>query len=1327
MYITSFHIDDFGVFSDITLENIPSGLSVFLGENEAGKSTCLEFLRATLAGYPSKNSAAWKPFVSFMPNSGVGGSLTLRLDNSAPGEYLRLTRRPGPKGGTLRLGDGAGKTLPPGYFDELLHGVTREMYSSVFGFSLTELQVFSSLNTPEVLNALYSAGFGPGLASPGKVLGELRKNMDSIFKPQGKNPPLNADLGELDATRRQLEDMRLQAGAYNDLSRELEEKKDTLAQIRRKMAGAEEEERGLARRLKVWEQWQARHVAVNRLENLETVTPDFPEDGSTRLAALEQTRANCERQLADGREQSARLRARLADMRINAALLEELPLLRRLAAQVGIYRDTLVRLPAQTAECRRAAASLKDELAYLGPGWTCRRIRATDRTLLAHGDIEKQARFMTAADSTHKAALDVLRKTNREVAAAEQAVEDARRILLGLPSPVASLSEEDRDRARRALAGLEINMRALPERKKNTLRLRAEFARSFEPLRLKEDERPPACLETILARRQATLNTACEVLDAERALEKCEDNVQLAKIQVQNLETRKKVAVQDLQGDPLGVTRKALDEKELFVNELRGKAATHEMELARLTELDERIAAEAPPSPVKSLPLMLLGVLLALLGVSMLVAHLKFGLTNFAFTENLVAPVSLWSGYLILVCGAAFIAGGLPRSGPEAKLHRQRMAQMGKTRETLAEHVADLEERVRQLCVALAIDDCDPVTLDGVALRLKNEREQIVLLERNRKIIDDLDRDIRAAKVGLTEAERARDQYMTVSVQPIRHRWQDVMLALGVRDVPSAEGAEAFLARVETAGVAWGALEEAEESATALEADTRAKEALLRSMPPVIEALGSEGDDAAGEFLVSTVQAVLEGCRAADEAREERIKAEAVLQGRESSLEDSRLRRDNAANELRQAEARLAEARGQWVDVLDRLGLDVSLEPDTACEAYKHMDKCLAAEERLTRAVDERKHSRGIERALRIPLEKLAEKLDLTPEQDGEGREDWAATLEITLNAAENAQAIAVERESLNARLAESRQAVGRQEAALSEVLGKLTALCDRAGAHDANDFLRLTRIRAERLELEKTIQQHEALLRLAAGNEPFEDFCASLAGTDQQDLEKRAADVQREQEDLRVVEAELGSTLAALDIRVKNLECADGLAILQQKEASLLESIGAKAREWARLALAGAILDEARARFQQARQPEVIRRASEIFSGITKRWSGISISLDDGSLSVLPEHGAPVSPETLSRGAQEQAYLSLRLAYISSHSARAEALPVIMDEVLVNFDPGRAKRTACAFVDLASGRFGKRHQIFYFTCQPHMADLLLASAPEAALFRVAEGTIRRN
>ena len=45
MRISHFHIDGFGIFHDVSVKNLPAGFVLFSGDNEAGKSTFLSFLR----------------------------------------------------------------------------------------------------------------------------------------------------------------------------------------------------------------------------------------------------------------------------------------------------------------------------------------------------------------------------------------------------------------------------------------------------------------------------------------------------------------------------------------------------------------------------------------------------------------------------------------------------------------------------------------------------------------------------------------------------------------------------------------------------------------------------------------------------------------------------------------------------------------------------------------------------------------------------------------------------------------------------------------------------------------------------------------------------------------------------------------------------------------------------------------------------------------------------------------------------------------------------------------------------------------------------------
>ncbi|MBO4313201.1 MAG: AAA family ATPase, partial [Desulfovibrio sp.] len=176
MYIESFRIDGFGIYNGVTVPQLPPGMSIFLGENEAGKSTCLEFLRTMLTGYPAGRRAARD--TSPLRGGEAGGGLVLR----AGPKRLILTRRPGTGDGILSLHEDGGAMVDAAVLQQLLSHVSREVYCAVFGFSLLELAALDSLDAEDVRNALYSASFGAGLRSPGEAMSLIEARMETLFR-----------------------------------------------------------------------------------------------------------------------------------------------------------------------------------------------------------------------------------------------------------------------------------------------------------------------------------------------------------------------------------------------------------------------------------------------------------------------------------------------------------------------------------------------------------------------------------------------------------------------------------------------------------------------------------------------------------------------------------------------------------------------------------------------------------------------------------------------------------------------------------------------------------------------------------------------------------------------------------------------------------------------------------------------------------------------------------------------------------------------------------------------------------------------------------------
>ena len=100
--------------------------------------------------------------------------------------------------------------------------------------------------------------------------------------------------------------------------------------------------------------------------------------------------------------------------------------------------------------------------------------------------------------------------------------------------------------------------------------------------------------------------------------------------------------------------------------------------------------------------------------------------------------------------------------------------------------------------------------------------------------------------------------------------------------------------------------------------------------------------------------------------------------------------------------------------------------------------------------------------------------------------------------------------------------------------------------------------------------------------------------------------------------------------------------------------------------------------------------------------------------MTVISQSGATKQPSDLSRGTREQLYLALRFGLIREFGERTESLPVVVDEVLVNFDPERARRAAEAFAELA-----QTNQVLVFTCHPETVELFTSAVPAAQVINM--------
>lgn len=143
-------------------------------------------------------------------------------------------------------------------------------------------------------------------------------------------------------------------------------------------------------------------------------------------------------------------------------------------------------------------------------------------------------------------------------------------------------------------------------------------------------------------------------------------------------------------------------------------------------------------------------------------------------------------------------------------------------------------------------------------------------------------------------------------------------------------------------------------------------------------------------------------------------------------------------------------------------------------------------------------------------------------------------------------------------------------------------------------------------------------------------------------------------------------------------------------------------AQDYARLLLAKRMLEAAIAAWESKSQPEVYRQASRLLSLMTDgKWVKVSMTVE-GRLQVTDSVKTTRDPLHLSLGTCQQLYLALRIALLMTADNVGRAIPILADDILVNFDSARRRGAARALAELARTR-----QVIIFTCHEEIVETM--------------------
>jgi uncharacterized protein YhaN len=320
---------------------------------------------------------------------------------------------------------------------------------------------------------------------------------------------------------------------------------------------------------------------------------------------------------------------------------------------------------------------------------------------------------------------------------------------------------------------------------------------------------------------------------------------------------------------------------------------------------------------------------------------------------------------------------------------------------------------------------------------------------------------------------------------------------------------------------------------------------------------------------------------------------------------------------------------------------------------------------------------------------------------------DHAVQLKL-LKAEADKQREAVRRSAELFQSMEEQQAVQAElETALSRVKERRDKWFEAAGAASEAQWLEALAA-SERLQaIEAEMYRLDALLTAGLASGQYGQLEVWYQEADEYRLVEMKLEAESElletERRLQELHEQNGRLRQKLDQLLRENERQRLAMQLQQQQSDLEAMIG----RYAVASIGLTLISRTKRIMEEQRQPAVLREASR-FMAIMSEGKYKRIVLPEGARSIrlITGEDREVDSIFLSRGTAEQLYLSMRFALADEASA---GLPMILDDLFVNFDRSRLEAAADVLRELA-----ERRQIVLLTCHEHVRSLLLDKLPAA-------------
>lgn len=316
---------------------------------------------------------------------------------------------------------------------------------------------------------------------------------------------------------------------------------------------------------------------------------------------------------------------------------------------------------------------------------------------------------------------------------------------------------------------------------------------------------------------------------------------------------------------------------------------------------------------------------------------------------------------------------------------------------------------------------------------------------------------------------------------------------------------------------------------------------------------------------------------------------------------------------------------------------------------------------------------------------------------------DISANVQVMAKELDVAKGKKLQKESAGDSISEITKKMSRIENNRGDIEKKLREYLSSFAISDEDDFKHKFSIFIKRNELDRAINEYKRTMQTTVGiGEHFNNFIESISLTNPEEIQSQLDELDGQLKEIGEKRDEMNRKIGELNIEIEQISSSNVL-LTKQSEAELFkQQLRDFSRDWIKSQIGLFVLESAITKYERTRQPEVIKAAEGFFGCITgENYPTIIKRIDSEELEILDTSGISKGLIAMSRGTREQLYLAMRLGLIEEYEKRSESMPVIMDDILANFDDDRGPLAIESIK-----KFSENRQVIVLTCHKNTYDI---------------------